>query len=312
MIEVVVISGKGGTGKTTVVASLAALARNAVLADCDVDAPDLHLLLKPEVLENIPYEGSEKAEIDPRRCTGCGACVSACRFDAVEKTSKGFRSDPLSCEGCGACAFVCPAGAIQLKRHLSGWIHVSRSRYGPFVYGELRPGEEASGKLVTQVKMRAREIGRRESADLLLVDGAPGIGCPVIASLSGAHVALVVTEPSRSALHDLERVVAVARHFQANVYLAINKVDLAPDLTESVEAYARQKGIPVLGWIPYDEAVVKAMVSGAPVVSWSSGAAADALQLLWKRLSARLTPPSAGRDTGDTPQGPVLEGREDR
>ncbi|MEW6217097.1 MAG: ATP-binding protein [Candidatus Bipolaricaulota bacterium] len=306
MIEVVVISGKGGTGKTTVVASLAALARNAVLADCDVDAPDLHLLLKPEVLENIPYAGSEKAEIDPRRCTGCGACVPACRFDAVEKTSNGFRSDPLSCEGCGACAFVCPAGAIQLKRHLSGWIHVSRSRYGPFVYGELRPGEEASGKLVTQVKMRAREIGRRESADLLLVDGAPGIGCPVIASLSGAHVALVVTEPSRSALHDLERVVAVARQFRAQPFLAINKADLAPDLTRTIESHAHHEGIPLLARIPYDEGVVEAMANGAPIVTYGDGPAVEALKLLWANFSARF-PPKAAEEARDLPPKPVLE-----
>ncbi|MGD9840911.1 MAG: 4Fe-4S binding protein, partial [Candidatus Bipolaricaulis sp.] len=215
MTELVVISGKGGTGKTTVVAALAALAQDVVIADCDVDAADLHLLLKPEVLENIPYEGSEKAGIDERLCTSCGMCLATCRFDAVIPTDECFRIDPLSCEGCGACAFVCPAGAIQLKRQLSGWIHVSRSRFGPFVHGELRPGEEASGKLVTQVKMRARELARQEQATLLIVDGAPGIGCPVIASLSGAHGALVVTEPSRSALHDLERVVEVARQFRA-------------------------------------------------------------------------------------------------
>ncbi len=306
MIELVVVSGKGGTGKTTVLASLAALAHGAVVADCDVDAADLHLLLKPEVLKDVPYQGSEKAEIEPSLCTGCGLCRSVCRFNAVERSGKVFRVDPLSCEGCGACAFVCPAGAIQLKRHLSGWIHVSRSRYGPFVYGELRPGEEASGKLVTQVKMQAREIGRRESADLLLVDGAPGIGCPVIASLSGAHAALVVTEPSRSALHDLERVVAVARQFRAQPFLAINKADLAPDLTRTIESHAHHEGIPLLARIPYDEGVVEAMVNGTPIVTYGDRPAVEALRLLWAHFSAWF-PPKAAEEARDLPPKPVLE-----
>jgi MinD superfamily P-loop ATPase len=288
MTELVVISGKGGTGKTTVVAALAALAQDVVIADCDVDAADLHLLLRPEVGESIPYEGSEKAGIDERLCTSCGMCLATCRFDAVIPTDECFRIDPLSCEGCGACAFVCPAGAIQLKRQLSGWIHVSRSRFGPFVHGELRPGEEASGKLVTQVKMRARELARQEQATLLIVDGAPGIGCPVIASLSGAHGALVVTEPSRSALHDLERVVEVARQFRAKIFLAVNKADLAEELAETIEAYAREEAIPVLARIPYDEGVVEAQVVGRPVVEYTDGAAARAIRAVWERLSEEL------------------------
>ncbi len=215
-------------------------------------------------------------------------CLATCRFDAVIPTDECFRIDPLSCEGCGACAFVCPAGAIQLKRQLSGWIHVSRSRFGPFVHGELRPGEEASGKLVTQVKMRARELARQEQATLLIVDGAPGIGCPVIASLSGAHGALVVTEPSRSALHDLERVVEVARQFRAKIFLAVNKADLAEELAETIEAYAREEAIPVLARIPYDEGVVEAQVVGRPVVEYTDGAAARAIRAVWERLSEEL------------------------
>ena len=193
MTELVVISGKGGTGKTTVVGALAALARGKVLADCDVDAADLHLILRPRVQKTIGYEGSELAAIDPELCTGCGECQRACRFEAVIAEDGRYRIDPLSCEGCGACAHACPVGAISMKPRLSGWIHVSSTPYGTLVHGELRPGEEASGKLVTQVKRRARELGRLEGARLLLVDGAPGIGCPVIASLSGAHVVLVVT-----------------------------------------------------------------------------------------------------------------------
>ncbi|MBC7169891.1 ATP-binding protein [Candidatus Bipolaricaulota bacterium] len=285
MTELVVVSGKGGTGKTTVAASLAALAHGAVIADCDVDAADLHLLLHPQTTERIPYEGAEKAEVDPDRCTGCGACLSACRFGAVGQIGTSVRIDPLSCEGCGACAFVCPTGAIAMQPQLSGWIHISQSSYGTFVHGELRPGEEASGKLVTQVKMRARALARDEGAGLLIVDGAPGIGCPVIASLSGAHAALVVTEPSRSALHDLERVVAVARQFRAQPLIAINKVDLAPDLTTEIELYAQREGIPVLARIPYDEQVVAALVAERPLVEHGDGPAARAVRALWERLT---------------------------
>ncbi|HEU67832.1 MAG TPA: 4Fe-4S dicluster domain-containing protein [Candidatus Acetothermia bacterium] len=288
MTELVVVSGKGGTGKTTLVASLAALARDAVIADCDVDAPDLHLLLRPETTDRSPYQGSEKAGIDPNLCTRCGACASACRFGAVERAGEAFRIDSLSCEGCGACAFVCPAGAIAMQRQLSGWIQVSRCRYGVFVHGELRPGEEASGKLVTQVKMRARELARAEAARLLIVDGAPGIGCPVIASLSGAHVALIVTEPSRSALHDLKRVAAVARQFRAKPLVAINKADLAPDLADEIAAHAQSEGIPILARIPYDEEVVAALVAGRPLIEDGGGPAAEAIRLLWERLTAAI------------------------
>lgn len=286
MTELVVISGKGGTGKTTVAASLAALVRDAVIADCDVDAADLHLLLQPQTTHRIPYEGSEKAGIDRNLCTRCGACLATCRFDAIVRSGESFRIDPLACEGCGACSFVCPTGAIEMRRQLSGWIYLSRSRYGTLVHGELRPGEEASGKLVTQVKTRARALAREQGARLLIVDGAPGIGCPVIASLSGARAALVVTEPSRSARHDLERIVAVARQFRAQPLVAINKADLAPDLGEEIRAYARAQELPVVAEIQYDEGVTEAMVAGVPVVIHSDGPAARALRTLWERLAA--------------------------
>ncbi|MDD5763931.1 MAG: ATP-binding protein [Candidatus Bipolaricaulis anaerobius] len=285
MTELVVISGKGGTGKTTVVASLAALAHDALLADCDVDAADLHLLLQPQVQKTIGYEGSEVAMIDVKACTACGACQAACRFGAISCRDGAYAVDPLSCEGCGACAYVCPAGAVRLQPRFSGWIYISKSPYGTLVHGELKPGEEASGKLVAQVKWRARELARLEGQKLLLVDGAPGIGCPVIASLSGAHAVLIVTEPSLSAFHDLERVVAVARHFRAQPLVAINKADLAPDLADEIDAYAQGEGIPVLAKIPYDEQVVAALVAQHPVVEYGNGPAAKAMRALWERLS---------------------------
>ncbi len=179
MIELVVISGKGGTGKTTVVGSFAALAEGAVVADCDVDAANLHILLGGKVVEKAPYRGSETAVIDQEKCTACGACARVCRFDAIGVGEDVYTVDPLSCEGCGACAHVCPGGAIRMEERQSGWIYVSRTPYGTLVHGELLPGEENSGKLVTQVKMRARAIARDEGASLLLIDGSPGIGCPV-------------------------------------------------------------------------------------------------------------------------------------
>lgn len=288
MTELVVISGKGGTGKTTVVGALAVLFPNKVIADCDVDAADLHLLLRPQVEKTIAYEGSEIAVIDVKRCTACGACHVACRFGAISLRNGAYVVDTLSCEGCGVCAHVCPVGAASLGSRLSGWIYVSRSPYGTLVHGELRPGEQVSGKLVTQVKWRARELGRLEGCRLLIVDGAPGIGCPVIASLSGAHVVLVITEPSLSALHDLARVVGLSRHFRAKIFLAVNKADLAPDLVEQIEAWARREGLPILAQIPYDETVVEAQIAGQPVVEHANGPAAQAIRLLWERLSAEV------------------------
>ena len=289
MKELVVISGKGGTGKTTVVGAFAALAQGKVIADCDVDAADLHLILKPQVEKTIAYEGSELATVDAGLCTGCGECRKACRFDAVLEEGGKFRVDPLSCEGCGACAHACPVGAIELKPRLSGWIYVSRTPYGTLVHGELRPGEETSGKLVAQVKMRARELARLEGARLLIIDGSPGIGCPVIASLSGAHAALVVTEPSMSALHDLARVVEVARHFRTRVFLAINKADLSLKFSERIESYAKEEGLSMLGRIPYDEGVVWAQVAGRPAVEDGASPAAAALRTLWERVAEHLS-----------------------
>jgi MinD superfamily P-loop ATPase len=288
MIELVVISGKGGTGKTTVVGSFAALAEGAVVADCDVDAANLHILLGGKVVEKAPYRGSETAVIDQEKCTACGACARVCRFNAIGVGEDVYTVDPLSCEGCGACAHVCPGGAIRMEEKQSGWIYVSRTPYGTLVHGELLPGEENSGKLVTQVKMRARAIARDEGASLLLIDGSPGIGCPVIASLSGAHAALIVTEPSLSALHDLARVAGVARHFRNRLFLILNKADLSPKLADRIRKEAERDGMVYLGEIPYDEGVTQSQVLGKPVVVHSRGAATTALRRIWERLQKEL------------------------
>ncbi|MFO8034677.1 MAG: ATP-binding protein [Candidatus Bipolaricaulota bacterium] len=284
MNELVVISGKGGTGKTTVVGSLAALAGDKLTADCDVDAANLNLLMGNQVQDTERYEGSELAVIDQSECTGCGMCREACRFRAILHVNGSFGVDPLSCEGCGVCAYVCPAGAVTLNPRLSGHVYVSRTPYGTLVHGELRPGEEATGKLVAQVKQRARQRAASEGRRLLLVDGAPGIGCPVIASLAGATAVLVVTEPSVSALHDLERAVALARHFGAQIYLAMNKADLERAAARKTQRWAAEQKLPLVGWIPYDEEATRAQVDGCPLVTCSDGPAARALLGLWKRL----------------------------
>lgn len=288
MTELVVISGKGGTGKTTVVGAFAALAKGALVADCDVDAANLHILLGGEVVETHPYYGSEAAAIDAEKCSACGACARVCRFDAVRVEGGLYSVDPLSCEGCGACAHVCPVGAISMEERQSGWVYVSHTPYGTLVHGKLLPGEENSGKLVTQVKMRARRIARKEGAKLLLIDGSPGIGCPVIASLSGAHAALIVAEPSLSALHDLKRVAGVARHFRSRLFLVLNKADLSPATAERIRREAESDGMVYLGEIPYDEDVTAAQVSGKPVVVHSRGRAAVALRSIWERLREEL------------------------
>jgi len=288
MKEVVIISGKGGTGKTTVTGAFAALAKTKILADCDVSAANLHLLLRAQVNEKFTYNGSELAHIDESKCTGCGKCMASCRFAAINVENNAYRVDPLSCEGCGVCAYVCPVGAITLAPRLSGWIYVSHTDYGILVHGELAPGEEVTGKLVTQVKMRARALGKNMEAKILFVDSAPGIGCAVIASLAGAHVAVVVTEPSLSALHDLQRVVDLAHHFRARIFLIINKADLAPDVTEEISQFAGAKGIPILGHIPYDEDVVRSQLIARPIVEISEGPAAQALFAIWEKLYAEI------------------------
>ncbi len=295
MIELVVISGKGGTGKTTVVGSLAALAKDKLTADCDVDAANLHLLMDAQLQDTERYHGSELALIDEATCTGCGICQQACRFRAISHVNGSWSVDPLSCEGCGVCAYVCPAKAVTLTPRLSGHVYVSSTAYGTLVHGELRPGEEATGKLVAQVKRRARERAASEGRSILLVDGAPGVGCPVIASLAGATAVLVVTEPSLSALHDLERVVALARYFGLQIYWAMNKADLERAVARRMHRWAAEQGLPLVGWIPYDEEVTRAQVDGSPLVACSNGPAARALRNLWRHLEHGLTCAAEGR-----------------
>lgn len=287
MKEIVVISGKGGTGKTSLVASFASLAastRDIVLADCDVDAPDLHLLLRPQVREVYEFRASRKASIDARKCTGCGLCESHCRFDAI----RGAHVDPLSCEGCGVCHWVCPVQAVTMSEELSGYWYVSETPYGPMVHARLEPGEENSGRLVAVVRKRAKELAEQRGARFLITDGPPGIGCPVISTVSGADLAVVVTEPTLSGLHDLGRALDVCRHFGVPAAVCINRYDLHPAGAQDIERECRSRGIPLAGCIPYDPVFTEAIVSGKPLVEFTDGEVREAVRKVWHEVTGCL------------------------
>lgn len=287
--ELVIISGKGGTGKTSLVASFAALARDAVLADCDVDAADLHLVLAPEVERREEFRSGHEAVIRRADCVRCGACLAHCRFEAVKKDSQAtgetaFSIDPFACEGCGVCVWFCPVGAIDFPERLSGEWYVSRTRFGPMVHARLGIAAENSGKLVSAVRKEARRIALEQGKSLLLVDGPPGIGCPVIGSVTGASLVLAVTEPTPSGEHDLERVLGLARHFGIPTAVCVNKWDINVGMTERIEHKASDVGAAIVGRIPYDRSVTKAQVNGKSVVEFNDGPAAGAIRQVWENL----------------------------
>ena len=281
MKQILVISGKGGTGKTVVTASFAALAENKVMADCDVDAADLHLLLKPKIKEAHEFRSGLTAVINKDKCTECGLCMKLCRFDAIES---GFSVDPVSCEGCAFCSFACPAGAIEMQRNIAGKWFVSDTRFGPMVHAKLGIAEENSGKLVSLVRKKSKELAESRGCDWIIIDGSPGIGCPVIASLSGIDCAVVVTEPTISGLHDADRVIGVARHFGIFTKLVINKYDLNLNMTARIEDYCRKNNIEILGKIKFDESVIKAMVDGKTIIEYQESEVKDEIISIWKKL----------------------------
>ncbi len=265
MREVLIISGKGGTGKTSLTGAFAHLASNKVICDLDVDAPDLHLLLHPSKNRDEQFHSGYEAQIVREQCTGCGLCASMCRFDAVRNNGNGFSIDPLRCEGCKVCVTFCPAGAIRFPlKHCGHW-YVSSTRFGPLVHAQLFPGAANSGRLVMVLKQQARELAKSLRRDLILCDGAPGIGCPVISSLSGANLAVAVTEPTPSGRHDLERVADLCSHFQVAFAVIINKYDLNHEEVDKIEAFCRLRGYPVIAKLPHDPVVTKAMVHGLVV-----------------------------------------------
>ncbi|MFO7653318.1 MAG: ATP-binding protein [Candidatus Krumholzibacteriia bacterium] len=293
MHELVVISGKGGTGKTSLTASLAVLADNAVIADCDVDAADLHLILAPRVLERHEFFSGNEAVVRLEDCDGCGICHERCRFGAIVPWTGSmdglprFQVDPVACEGCGVCVRFCPAEAIDFPVRRCGEWMISETRCGPLVHARLGVAAENSGKLVATVRREARRLAEIHGRGLVLVDGPPGIGCPVIASLTGATQVLVVTEPTVSGEHDLARVLDLTRHFSIPTAVCVNKWDLDPALTEQVENLARVSGAKVVGRIRYDHAVTSAQVQERTVVETDAAAATD-IRRLWQELAASI------------------------
>ena len=304
MKELVVISGKGGTGKTSIVASFASLAEKAVIVDCDVDAADLHLVLQPQVQRREDFTAGSKARIKPGHCTACGKCEELCRFDAIYFDGPGngrvprtFRVDTIACEGCGVCFDFCDDKAIEFEPAVCGQWFISQTRCGPMVHAKLGVAAENSGKLVTHLRRTAQELAAQQKREMILCDGSPGIGCPVIASLTGASLALFVVEPTASGRHDFLRVAQLTMRLGVPGILAVNKADLNEEVTSDLEEFAWQNGIAVVGRIPYDPAVTQAQIARKAVVEASSGPAAEAIRDLWTQTQTylhRSAPAAAG------------------
>lgn len=286
MIRLAVISGKGGTGKTMITAALAhMLPGSLVLADCDVDAANLELLLSPRLIRTEPFMGTKTAVIDPTLCTQCGKCMEHCRFGAIGRDGDTYRVSPLRCEGCAVCVHICPT-AITMQPRQTGEIKYSETARGHLVHARLVPGAGNSGLLVHAVKKTAME--HDQDCDLFLIDGPPGTGCPLISTISGTDIVLIVTEPSVSGLHDLKRVVAVCRQFRPRILVAINRFDLELSLTEKIQCWCDEEKIPVIGKIPFDPAVIESVRKGVPITDSGATPAAQAIQILAANLEQEL------------------------
>lgn len=284
MKQLTVISGKGGTGKTTITAAFAALAQNKVMADADVDAADLHLILKPSIEKAEAFYGGRVPFLDKDKCDECSLCIEKCRFEAIHD----FVIDPIACEGCGVCAQICPKNVITMKEKLCGQWFISQTRFGPLVHARLGIAEENSGKLVALVRQQARLIAEKEKRDYIIIDGPPGIGCPVISSISGVDLVLAVTEPSLSGIHDLERILGVARHFNVPAMVCINKSDINQENTEKIKIYCQKNRISVAGEISYDPIVTKAMVAEKSIVEFDDGSISTEIKKTWTNVEISL------------------------
>ncbi len=293
MREIVVISGKGGTGKTSVTAAFAHLSKQqAILCDLDVDAPDLHLLLRPAIHKKTAFYAGHEAEIIEENCIGCGTCAAMCQFGAVRTQDNSYQIDPLHCEGCKVCVAFCPAQAIAFpERHCGQW-YESSTRMGPMVHAQLFPGQENSGLLVSRLKKEARAMAEHKNLDMVLCDGAPGIGCPVISSLSQTRLAVIVTEPTPSGLHDLGRVAELCRHFRVQIAVVVNKCDINPKKSQEIEALCKQNGYPLIARLPHDTLFTSAMVEKKTITEFAPNSpAAQAVTQAWQTVLQLITTP---------------------
>ncbi|MBU0468908.1 MAG: ATP-binding protein [Candidatus Omnitrophica bacterium] len=282
MKQILIISGKGGTGKTILTGAFAALVKNKVMVDCDVDAADLHLLLSPTVNERNDFKSGKTAFIDNDKCAQCRKCIEMCRYEAI---SDDFIVDPIACEGCSFCSHICPADAIEMQENESGEWYISDTRFGALVHARLGIAEENSGKLVSLVRQKAKELAEKQNCEYVIIDGPPGIGCPVIASLSGINCALVVTEPTLSGLHDAKRVIEVAQHFKVPIKLVINKFTLNLEMTQQIKKYCEENNISIAGKIPFDKAIVESIVQGKTLLEHSYSKYKELISDIWKELS---------------------------
>jgi MinD superfamily P-loop ATPase len=287
--QIVVISGKGGTGKTIFTASLASLAKNKVMVDCDVDAADLHLLLAPRTVERHEFRSGKTAWIDPSLCIACGECAEVCRFDAISESGEDFEVNSLACEGCGLCARICPVEVIEMKENLCGEWHLSETAYGPFVHAKLGIAQENSGKLVACVREAAKGIAQSRSLEYVIIDGPPGIGCPVLASLTGTDLAVIVTEPTLSGIHDARRVLELTRHFRIPAGIVINKWDINPEKSREIETLCAEEGVSLLGRIPFSKQVAASLIQARPYVETAQDDVADAIRAVWNKIDSEPT-----------------------
>ena len=286
MKELIVISGKGGTGKTSLLGAFAAMSENKILCDADVDAADLHLITAPDVKERHDFQSGHTAVIDREKCTGCGICSDMCLFDAI---SDAFVVDPIACEGCGVCHYFCPENAVEFPMNTCGEWMISETRFGPMVHAYLGIAEENSGKLVTLVRRQARSLAEKKGLPLILTDGPPGVGCPVIASIGGADAVLIVTEPTVSGVHDMKRVADLTAHFKVPAMVSVNKFDLNPQKTTEIETLCRKKGMALVGNIPFDPVFTRAMVQGRTIVEYNSNSdGGKAVRSVWELASRQI------------------------